>query len=1163
MKYLFPLLIFVTCCMECVAQTYIEPVFDRTDEPRLHINKIEVTKDTTFVYCTYTAEIGSWANISENTYLYNHKTHEKYSLLKCDGLPISPYKRDFTFGGVFQVLFYFPAIRDIGVFDFIENPNGKAFNIYGVDLSQHYDKPYTIADLDCFSNMSSTFDNSGNDTVAIQYKKQEVEALRFFYGIRSQYYFSSLLDLGIMYDKYGRYSDAIEIETLATKLYGNTDALYAQHLFFLALACSHAQDYEKSIIYYKEFIELYESLGISDNLYALALNLLTCVFQDIGEDEQALYYCQKCINACRGLGNSDKYINELYNATLCVSKDKDIDKARIQMVEDELLSLPDFVDRMSLDFVDVYDKMALLYTFQKNFTYAIEYCDKALVLLKEKGMENSERYAEILGLKCRYQSYSKLTLEAIITGEKSKQIFEALHVKSKNYAWLLSDLANLYRNIDDYEKAILMYEYASDIYKDCSEWLSLVEVLNSIGNCYRYIYDLDKAEIYIKKGLNVLSNNVLLEKDMENVVTDKQRQNSFATIREQILRIKSECYSELANVYSMKGELEMAIDVERESVKILQEMPNDQDLLTVRLSSLAILYKEKGYYEDAIKIEKQCLDFWKSREEKYNMALSQANIALFYFEKGDTFQAIKYAKESVSIFRNVGDKKDLTFPLGLLAFLYKGTAKYDNAEMCLSECLNILQTIIRQEIAEMTSEQKQRLCGKYRNLFFLYREIVNKAGMGGNKISKLYDYVLFSKSLLFDSEIFSKEALFQRLNVTWKDIQNKLSYEDIAVEFIAIQEEVTDDMTYYVYKALVIDKDCQYPKMITLIHDKEVEDGKEHVRMLWNPILNQYKDVKNIYFSPDGVMHLQSLENLYVDNVGFLSDKYNMYRLSSTKELVNPYNELRIENAVLYGGLTYSIGDVLDLTMVEGTQANLFRAIKERGGFDPLYNTSTEIYNISKVLEKNNIRAMLYMNEDGTEDSFKVFSGADINLIHLATHGLYVENEKVIQKKDENNFVFLQYLDNEKDPVYENTLLTHSFLVMAGGNKIVQRESAIEENNDGILTAQEISELDLSKVDLVVLSACETAKGEIVMDGVCGLSWGFKKAGAHTILMSLNKVDDEATRILMVEFYKKLMSGKSKLQSLKDAQKYLREYENGKYSEPEYWASFILLDGLD
>ena len=87
--------------------------------------------------------------------------------------------------------------------------------------------------------------------------------------------------------------------------------------------------------------------------------------------------------------------------------------------------------------------------------------------------------------------------------------------------------------------------------------------------------------------------------------------------------------------------------------------------------------------------------------------------------------------------------------------------------------------------------------------------------------------------------------------------------------------------------------------------------------------------------------------------------------------------------------------------------------------------------------------------------------------------------------------------------------------------------------------------------------------GDIDHGGVYGLQRGFKKAGANTILMSLDRVDDEATQILMVEFYRNLLEGKSKRQSLKDSQNHLRQIEKGKYDDPKYWASFIMLDGLN
>ena len=215
------------------------------------------------------------------------------------------------------------------------------------------------------------------------------------------------------------------------------------------------------------------------------------------------------------------------------------------------------------------------------------------------------------------------------------------------------------------------------------------------------------------------------------------------------------------------------------------------------------------------------------------------------------------------------------------------------------------------------------------------------------------------------------------------------------------------------------------------------------------------------------------------------------------------------------------------------------------------------------MLAEKNILTTLYSGETGTEESFRNLSGQRHAIIHLATHGMYVNPENVDIKKNENNFDFLESMASLNDPVKEDVALTHSFLVMSGGNRVISRIPVTDKNKDGILTSKEISQLDLRGVDLVVLSACESALGDINNGGVYGLQRGFKKGGANTIVMSLDKVDDEATRILMVEFYRNLMSGKTKHQSLRDAQQYLRKVDNGKYDDPKYWASFIMLDGLN
>ena len=111
--------------------------------------------------------------------------------------------------------------------------------------------------------------------------------------------------------------------------------------------------------------------------------------------------------------------------------------------------------------------------------------------------------------------------------------------------------------------------------------------------------------------------------------------------------------------------------------------------------------------------------------------------------------------------------------------------------------------------------------------------------------------------------------------------------------------------------------------------------------------------------------------------------------------------------------------------------------------------------------------------------------------------------------------------------------------------------------DDGILTALEAAGLDLHGTKLVVLSACETGIGEVQNgEGVYGLRRALVLAGAESELMSLWKVDDEATRDLMIEFYKQLMSGKSRATALREVQLKLLRME--RYEHPFFWAAFIL-----
>ncbi len=442
----------------------------------------------------------------------------------------------------------------------------------------------------------------------------------------------------------------------------------------------------------------------------------------------------------------------------------------------------------------------------------------------------------------------------------------------------------------------------------------------------------------------------------------------------------------------------------------------------------------------------------------------------------------------------------------------------------------------------------QQICSLFNDI---YPSVVY-INLNNESIAMLYNSILFSKNIM---EI---DNLNQLESYNWKMIGERLAHDDVAIEFIDADELFVTNMHNMVFYAMIIKKNLP-PKIIRLFDVKEfvyaITNRNNTARnvlgkMIWAPIFKEVGDIKNIYFSTTNLLAQIPIEHLSINDEDVLSDKYNMYRLSSTVKLVNSFPLPRYKNAILYGGLDYEGMEAC----AQDANSNL------RSGFDFLYNTAEEVATIDSVLQEKRVNCVTYTGRDGTEKSFKNLSGKDIDILHVATHGLYVKSEHADSFANQYNLAFI-HPNIEGDILDEDSVLLRSFLVMAGGNRLIRQHNKI--NEDGLLTAAEIASLDLRHVDIVSLSACESGRGEFLGYDIIGLQRAFKRAGANTIIMSYGKVDDEATKILMVEFYRNLMSGKSKLQSLKDAQKYLRSVEKGKYNKPENWASFIMLDGLD
>ena len=234
-----------------------------------------------------------------------------------------------------------------------------------------------------------------------------------------------------------------------------------------------------------------------------------------------------------------------------------------------------------------------------------------------------------------------------------------------------------------------------------------------------------------------------------------------------------------------------------------------------------------------------------------------------------------------------------------------------------------------------------------------------------------------------------------------------------------------------------------------------------------------------------------------------------------------------------------------------------------RSRFVKLAGTLVEVNAISETISQiPESNVTIYCDTLGNEESVRMLSGKNNKIIHFATHGFYWTTNDLKKQESKHRLTFLNTIRMENSIITkEDRTMTRSGLALSGANSVLKGYEIPIGVEDGILTAAEASMLDLSGCDLLVLSACQTALGDIIKgEGVYGLQRGFKKAGVNSILMSLWKVNDRATSLLMTEFYKNYLCGESKINSLRKAQEYMRTLPD--YKDPQYWAGFILLDAL-
>lgn len=1052
--------------LSSLGQTIINPIFEKTDENKFRVKKVELTKDTTFVYCIYSAEAHSVANISDKMYIEDVRNEERFPIEKVSGIPFGPETKYFADAEEVNVILYFPRVSTDKI-NIIENEEEEAFNVYGIDLTHSYNSYYTSEDIQHFFETYQKKKEEKNWPAALEYTQKQLEASNYVEGIRS---------------------------------FASACAMYNMMMVLFNL-----NDYKIEIEWGLKAIDILHELPQD----SINLDVLARTYGNIG----TAYYMLKQYDI-------SKHYTELSLSTR---------------------RLKDGIG--TLNYEEYLENMAIGYYYEGNYPKALLYEREVVNIYEGKYNMDSDKYKYVyiraLNNLCEYLLQMEHIEEAIKIGRHAAKVINngEHNTSSRLRVATYNNLAGALIKDDQIDEGISVLEELLDNAKNGGYYNERVTLSVRLRLASAYLnckQDSLRALSEYESVLKVIEDSMYIGKnDFSN----------YSAVLKKIYEINRWSYPDMAMQY-----LNKAIDVQKEwngensvtfANMLLKKVEDMWVSCLVENKDFDLLF---SYTCKAAEIVKRHIN-----NSFHNMSTNERKAYWLRYK-----ELFSWFIPTISGLLNTDTGNSLAYDAALF---YKG--------MLLSSEREFKTTIQNSNDDELKRLYQDYTC----HLTELEKQYTICSI--GNTVDSLKS-IIHDEEFLLSQKVTRFNRQYKGTDYSWEEVKGQLGKDDIAIEIISYQG-LDGQNTYY--DAYVIGWNYKAPQLIRLCKEEELKsltsnniDYEGLSTLFWGneKLHDAIIDAKNIYFSASGLLNTIGIEYLPIAGNRYIYDRFTLYRLSSTRELLLRNRSTTIDKACLYGGLDYdymtpqsnnksTIPDRLSRSTVE--------SLYQRGGFDYLDGSMEEVEQIKSVISRRGIDCVVFAKTEGTEESLKRLSGSRTGILHLSTHGMCIpDSNEVTAKKNNYRFVISDETQNINE---EDMSLTRSFLVLAGGNALIRRDSLSENSEDGIITALEISHLDLANLDIVVLSACETALGKIESEGVYGLQRGFKKAGANTILMSLDKVDDEATKILMVEFYRNLMNGKTKRQSLKEAQSYLRKIENGKYDDPKYWASFILLDGLN
>ncbi|QSF48816.1 CHAT domain-containing protein [Thermosynechococcus sp. GLH187] len=751
----------------------------------------------------------------------------------------------------------------------------------------------------------------------------------------------------------------------------------------------------------------------------------------------------------------------------------------------------------------------------------------------------------------------------------------------------LNELAKLHVEQGNYAAALPLYQRALTIYERAggSDQPEVSATLNNLANLYRAQGNYDTALPVFQRALAIATKNLgsnhpevaVILNNIGLLYTEQKKRAAALPLYQRALRIFEQTLGEkspyvattlnnLAALYREQKNYADALPLYQRALQIREQtLPAGHPDIAASLNNLATLYFDQRNYAAALPLYQRALAIAQSRlgESHPHTAAALGNLAAVYWQQGDLRQALALLNNVQEI-----EEKNLTQNLVVGAEDYK--RRYlatfeDTTNAILTLHLQslpqdpeatalALTTLLRRKgrLLDFLSQNQARLQqelsaadqSKLQQLITLRTTLARMAFAAAEPVAASQLQQLQAQADALESELSLRSPAFRELTepVTIAAVQRAIPANGVLIEFVRYRpydfsKRQFSEPRYGVYVlpasgspkgkdiGSAAEIDAQIRQIRLRLADprlpkSEVQRAAQTLAaQLITPILPWIGAASHLLIAPDSELNTIPFQALVDAQGRYLVESYLITLLTSGREL------LRLQSESESTAVPLIVADPsFDHSFGNAVASPPLRSLDLRGlAFAPLPGTAQEAQALRALLPQ----ARLLVQGAATEAAVKAAKSPKI--LHLATHGFFLAPS------------------GNRD-ILENPLL-RSGLALAGFN---QRQSG-SDVDDGVLTALEVTGMNLSGTELVVLSACDTGRGEVVNgEGVYGLRRAFTIAGARSQVSTLWKVDDQVTRDMMVAFYQNLRRGMGRTEALRQVQ-----LQRLKDESPYYWAAFV------